>query len=129
MRSPTLTEGHVVQKTVMIVEDDFLIAMDLQLLLEARGWRVMGPAATVGAALLLLDDELPSVALLDLDLRDELVTPVAVALKAQGVPFAIASAYGQPEKLAGDVLSGVVNVGKPTSERVLLTALETLTAH
>ena len=35
------------RKTVLLVEDEFLIAMDLKLLLEQRGWRVTGPAATV----------------------------------------------------------------------------------
>ncbi|RUV48377.1 response regulator, partial [Mesorhizobium sp. M5C.F.Ca.IN.020.29.1.1] len=53
------------QKTILIVEDEFLIAMDLKLLLEHHGWRVMGPVATVRDALRLLDDELPAVALLD----------------------------------------------------------------
>jgi hypothetical protein len=53
---------------------------------------VIGPVATVQAALRLLEDELPSVALLDVNLGIELVTPVAEALKARNVPFAIASA-------------------------------------
>ena len=32
-----------VQKTVLIVEDEFLIAIDLKLTLEANGWRVRVP--------------------------------------------------------------------------------------
>jgi CheY-like chemotaxis protein len=72
-----------VQKTVLIVEDEFLIAMDLKLLLEHHGWRVMGPVATVRDALRLLEDELPSVALLDVNLGNELVTPVADSLKRE----------------------------------------------
>ncbi len=32
-------------KTVIIVEDQFLIALDLNRRLEMNGWRVMGPAA------------------------------------------------------------------------------------
>lgn len=35
------------QKSVLIVEDEFLIAMDLQAMLEDHGWRVLGPAANV----------------------------------------------------------------------------------
>jgi two-component system, response regulator PdtaR len=55
------------------------------------------------------------------------VTPVAEALKAQGVPFAVASAFEKPERVGGEVLSGAPNVGKPTSKRRLLAALSQLT--
>ena len=115
------------QKTVLVVEDEFLIAMDLQVLLERHGWRVMGPVATVQGALRLLEDELPSVALLDVNLGNQLVTPVAESLKARGVPFALASAYQRPEQFGGEVLAGAPNVGKPTGERRLLAALAQLT--
>jgi DNA-binding response OmpR family regulator len=116
-----------VPKTVLIVEDEFLIASDLALLLEGRGWRVMGPVATVRGALRLLEDELPSVALLDVNLGNELVTPVAETLKAQNVPFALASAYAKPEQLGGEVLIGAPNVGKPVREHRLLAVLTELT--
>ena len=115
------------QKTVLVVEDEFLIAMDLQVLLERHGWRVIGPVATVQGALRLLEDELPSVALLDVNLGNQLVTPVAESLKARGVPFALASAYQRPEQFGGEVLAGAPNVGKPTGERRLLAALAQLT--
>ena len=116
------------QKTVLIVEDEFLIAADLQQLLEDHGWRVIGPVATVQGALRLLEDELPSVALLDVNLGKELVTPVAEFLKARNVPFAVVSAYDKPEKLGGEVLAGAPNVGKPTGERRLLAVLAQLAA-
>ncbi|RWC39339.1 response regulator [Mesorhizobium sp.] len=115
------------QKTVLIVEDEFLIAMDLKLLLEYHGWQVMGPVATVRDALRLLDDELPAVALLDVNLGTELVTPLAEILKARNVPFAVASAYDRPEQVGGEVLAGAPNAGKPTGERRLLAALAQLT--
>ncbi|TIV23485.1 MAG: response regulator, partial [Mesorhizobium sp.] len=68
------------QKTVLIVEDEFLIAMDLQSMLERRGWRVIGPVGSVAAAFRLLERERPAVALLDVNLGNELVTPVAEQL-------------------------------------------------
>jgi DNA-binding response OmpR family regulator len=115
------------QKTVLIVEDEFLIAMDLKELLEHHGWRVIGPAASVDGALRLLEREFPSVALLDIHLRNELVTPIAERLKERNVPFALASAYDRPERLGGEVLAGAPNVGKPIEERSLLAALTQLT--
>lgn len=111
------------RKTVLVVEDEFLIAMDLKLLLEQHGWCVLGPAATVEEALLLLDVQLPAVAVLDVTLRDGSVTRVAEALRAQNVPFVVASAYNRPEHVGGEILAGAPNVGKPTEERRLFAAL------
>ena len=78
---------------MLVVEDEFLIAMDLELLLQEHGCRVLGPAATVAEALRLLQGETPDVALLDINLQGELVTPVAEELRARGVLFVLASAY------------------------------------
>ena len=107
---------------VLVVEDEVLIAMDLERLLRRSGYRVLGPAATVAAAVRLLDREAPDAALLDVNLRGERVTPVAAALRARGVPFVLASAYGRAQ-LTAEVLAGAPNVGKPANVRRLLAAL------
>ncbi|WP_043620189.1 response regulator [Ensifer sp. ZNC0028] len=111
-------------KTVLLVEDEFLIAMDLEMLLERHGWHVLGPAATVKQALQLLRSAEPAVAILDVTLKDGTVTPVAEALRAQSVPFVLASAYEKPEQVGGEVLAGAINVGKPADTQALLSALE-----
>ncbi|WP_246100466.1 hypothetical protein [Cereibacter sediminicola] len=49
---------------VLVVEDDFLIALDLQMMLEDAGHSVLGPVGTVEAALRLLDSAHPDVATL-----------------------------------------------------------------
>jgi DNA-binding NtrC family response regulator len=113
-----------VQKTVLVVEDEFLVALDLSMVLERGGWHVLGPAATTAEALRLLDDERPVVALLDVALKEGTVTLVAEALRARNVPFVVASAYGRPELVGGEVLAGAPKVGKPTNERRLLELLE-----
>jgi two-component system, response regulator PdtaR len=105
---------------VLVVEDEFLIALDLELLLRRHGWRVLGPAATVDQALRLLrQGDTPDVALLDVNLGGE---PVAAELRARGVPFVLASAYHLPAQAAA-ALAGAPAVGKPTEERRLLAAL------
>jgi two-component system, response regulator PdtaR len=109
---------------VLVVEDEFLIAMDLEAMLREHGWRVLGPAATVAEALSLLEDgKTPDVALLDVNLRGETVVPVAEVLYGRGVPIVLASAYDHTASMA-DVLVGVPNVGKPTQERHLLATLK-----
>jgi DNA-binding response OmpR family regulator len=110
--------------TILIVEDEVLIALQLQEILEAHGWHVIGPAARVAEALALLERALPTVALLDVNLAGELVTPVAEVLKERGVPFIVASAYDRPERYGGEVLAGAPNAGKPTNEHRVLAALE-----
>jgi two-component system, response regulator PdtaR len=109
-------------RLVLVVEDELLIAMDLEQLLRRHGWRVLGPAATVAGALRLLAGETPDVALLDVNLGGEPVTPVAEELRARGVPFVLASAYHVPAQAAA-ALAGAPNIGKPTGERRLLAAL------
>lgn len=67
-----------------------------------------------------------SVALLDVNLGPELVTPVVVMLDKLGVPFALASAYDRPERYGGDVLAGAPNAGKPMNEQRLMAVLRQL---
>jgi len=54
--------------SVLVVEDEALIAMDLQALLEDAGYRVLGPANSTAAAMALLAGQDPDVALLDVNL-------------------------------------------------------------
>jgi DNA-binding response OmpR family regulator len=78
----------------LIVEDEFLIAMALEALLTSHGWRVLGPALSIEDALSLLRTKRPDAAVLDLNVKDRFITPVAEALLAWGVPFLVASAQG-----------------------------------
>ena len=110
---------------VLVVEDEFLIATDLEHMLGRHGWRVLGPAATAARALRLLDGdgETPDVALLDANLGGGgTAAPVAARLRALGVPFVLASAY-DGDRLAALGLAGAPNVGKPADARRLLAAL------
>jgi hypothetical protein len=57
-----------------------------------------------------------------------MVTPVAGALRALGVPFVLASAYGRSDLVAAG-LAGAPNVGKPASDSRLLAALAQVIEH
>ena len=110
-------------RLVLVVEDEFLIAMDLELLLQRHGWHVLGPATTLAEALRLFASRTPDIALLDVNLRGELVTTVAEQLQARGVPFVVASAYARPGQMI-PALYGAPAVSKPTDEGRLLAVLE-----
>ena len=109
-------------RLVLVVEDELLIAMDLEFLLQQHGWRVLGPATTVAEALRLLSGQTPDIALLDLHLHGELATPVAEQLQARGVPFVVVSAYARPGQMVAAV-DGAPVVSKPIDERRLIAVL------
>ena len=81
-------------KTILVVEDDFLIATDLVRSLEAVGVAVIGPAGRVDDALGLIagSDQIDG-ALLDLNLHGVMAFPVADALTARHVPFMFVTGY------------------------------------
>jgi DNA-binding response OmpR family regulator len=80
--------------SVLIVEDEFLIADALRLQLERQGAHVIGPVARVSAALeLIASGQHIDCAMLDVKLAGEPVFPVADALRARGVRVAFISCY------------------------------------
>lgn len=86
---------------ILIVEDDPLIAMDLEDELSDRGFDPTC-AATVQDARTLLASEAPSFAFLDMHLRTDTSFDLARELREQGVPFAFVSgndASSLPEDL------------------------------
>jgi CheY-like chemotaxis protein len=74
---------------ILLVEDDGLVAMMLEDMLGDLGCELVGSFVRVGAALAWIEagGEVDA-ALLDVNLGDESVFPVAEALRARGVPFA-----------------------------------------
>ncbi len=86
---------------VLVVEDSALIAMDLEAILAAAGHTVIGPATSVAEALPLAAGDHVDVALLDVDLDGELVTPVAETLRARGIPFAFSTGFEQGRRAVG----------------------------
>jgi two-component system, response regulator PdtaR len=109
---------HVLGRCVLLVEDELLVAWDIERMLKTAGLRVLGPVSSVAAALALLKTEKPDAAILDLNLRGELATPVARRLRELGVPFVLSTAYNHLRADDEEAFSGVANLGKPLpSER------------
>jgi DNA-binding response OmpR family regulator len=78
--------------SVLIVEDEPLIAMMLEDFLDVLDKRVVGPADSVDAALAALDGQPVDAAILDVNLRGgEKSTPIAEALAERGIPFVFAT--------------------------------------
>lgn len=115
MRSGQKVRG---QRTALVVEDEFLIALDLTYMLEDMGIEVLGPAPSVGAALDLLEQTRPDIAIIDVNLGGEFSAPVAAALEARGVPFLIVTGYGEAD-LRHAELARAPRLAKPVAPRRL----------
>jgi chemotaxis family two-component system sensor kinase Cph1 len=76
---------------VLVVEDEFLIALALQETLEGFGCRVLGPIARLGEAIAEATAGDMDAAILDLVLDGKPSDPVAEALSVRGIPFGFAS--------------------------------------
>ena len=78
---------------VLVVEDEFLVAMDIELALNDLGCEVVGPIAELASALRTAQRETLDLALLDVNLGGEPVTAVAEALVARAVPIVFCTGY------------------------------------
>ncbi len=79
---------------VLVVEDNVLIALDVEDVLMALGAARVVIAGNVAEALRLIDLETPSFALLDINLGREESWPVATRLRSLGVHHIFATGYG-----------------------------------
>jgi len=99
-------------RRVLIAEDEYLLASKMVEELAKLGVETIGPASTVKRALDLVEHCGPlDAAMLDIKLRNEMIFPVADALRARGVPFVFTSGYNQ--KIIPDRYKDVVRYEKP----------------
>ncbi len=113
-------------RQILLVEDEGLIALDLQFLLEGWGCYVLGPVANANAALSLIADHWPDAAVLDVNISGGTSEPVGEALNFGGCPFVVLTAY-QTVDLSG-VFKNAPLLRKPLDEQSLHKALASLFA-
>ena len=78
-------------RSILIVEDEPLIAMMLEDFIQSLGHEVTGNCDSVGTALKEIEKNEFDLAILDVNLKGESVWPVASALRGKGTPFVIAT--------------------------------------
>jgi DNA-binding response OmpR family regulator len=79
---------------VLVVEDEYFVAILIEEILESAGCVVMGPIPRLLEALDAVDHEDYDVAVLDVNLAGERIDPVADALSERNVPFLFVTGYG-----------------------------------
>lgn len=112
---------------ILLVEDEAFIAMLLAEGLEAEGFAIVGPCATVAQARSALENPACcDAAVLDANLRGETALPVAQALRALSIPFVVTTGYLQSQ-LPGELAEATV-LSKPIRIALLVAELERLLA-
>ena len=106
---------------MLVVEDESFLATLIERVLASAGYRVLKATRVESALGLVRADLTIDAALLDINVNDEEVYPVARELVQRGVPVVFASAYG-PEAVAEE-FRGYGVVQKPYLPSLLLTAL------
>jgi PAS domain S-box-containing protein len=119
--------GKLRGKRILVVEDEPLVAMDLEAELGAMGMEVVGPASTVAAAEQLIERGTFDLALLDANLHGHSTDAIAAALARAGIPFAFATGYG-PEALP-EAFRQVPILAKPFDASRLAATLAVLLAN
>jgi len=85
---------------VLVVEDEFIIALDLSETVKDLGYEIEGPFDGRQEALeAIADDGLPDCAILDVFTTDGEVYPLADRLTAAGVPIVFHSGHVTPEEV------------------------------
>lgn len=116
-------EERILQgRSILLVEDQALIAMDTEELLSSLGASKVLIAATVDAALSSIELAAPDCAVLDLNLGSSSSEPVAIRLGGVGIPFVFATGYRDGINIP-DQFKNVPVVRKPVAEKALAVAL------
>ncbi len=110
--------------SILVVEDEVLIALDIKQMLEKAGFDVVGPASSSAQALDLISRDGCEAAVLDVNLGYETSERVALDLKGRGMPFVALSGYSREQHPAA--FSGAPALTKPLQPEVLFTELRRL---
>lgn len=108
----------------MIVEDEPLLAFDYADEFSARGARPC-VSLTLAEGLAALESGYPDLAVLDVNLGQELVWPVAAALSKRGVPFLIVTGRDVANELPAEVLPAAC-IDKPVNAYIIADRLSTI---
>ncbi|WP_114947495.1 response regulator [Microvirga calopogonii] len=120
-----MTEQANGRPLVLVLEDEALIALNLQDELQNAGYGVAGPFTTCAAALEWLGTNSPNTAILDATLKDGPCREVALELSRREVPFLIYSGHHEDRQLLSE-FHHVVWIEKPVPSAILVQACQKL---
>jgi CheY-like chemotaxis protein len=113
--------------SVLVVEDEFIIADEIATMVQAAGHSVLGPAASVDDAMAILDKDRPAFAIIDANLRGQSSAALARHLTDLGIPFCVCTGYRLDD--LRPTFGDVVLVQKPVRASALVAALNAATVR
>lgn len=114
-------------RRVLVVEDQFVIALDMEQMLRALGAGVIDLVTTTPDALAAIAQAPPDLAILDVKLETETTVPIAEALQARAIPLIFVSGYGDLNAVPLS-LRGTALLRKPVDRAALADILSQLLA-
>ncbi|MDQ0318861.1 light-regulated signal transduction histidine kinase (bacteriophytochrome)/CheY-like chemotaxis protein [Pararhizobium capsulatum DSM 1112] len=115
------------ESLILLLEDQMLIAMDVESMLSDRGFANVIVTNSMNEALLIMRSQTPDAAILDINLGKDTSIPVAEELTRRGIPFVFATGYGESSIIPESLNSAPV-VRKPYEIETVLDALSTAIA-
>ena len=113
---------------ILIMEDEFIVALDLSDMAAELGFEVAGPFATLSEGVLAVRQSPPDAAILDVQLADGEVFPLADELVQLGVPIIFHSGHADSQVLHSRY-PGARSASKPCSPEVIARYLREATRH
>jgi CheY-like chemotaxis protein len=108
---------------VLVVEDEFIVALDLSETVRDLGYGVDGPYARTDKALAAIERSMPAFAILDVNTADGEVYPVADKLSDAGIPIIFHSGHVAPEEISARYPAAVA-CAKPCPPGNLVSAID-----
>jgi CheY-like chemotaxis protein len=94
MSMPPTISGPLAGRRVLVIEDEYFLADDIARALKDLGARVIGPVGELEEAATLVDaDTAIDGAVVDINLRNDLIFPVVRTLRARKVPLLFTTGY------------------------------------
>lgn len=125
---PSLTTQRPEPARVLVVEDEVIVARDIQAQIEELGYIAVGHATSGEEAMVLAAELLPDVVLMDINIVGQIdgIDAALMIREACSIPVIFLTAYASPEILARAKLAEPLGyLLKPFAERELQAVLET----
>ncbi|NEP63421.1 MAG: response regulator [Symploca sp. SIO2G7] len=109
----------------LVVEDNMLIAMEMECSLKTMGFKTVDSAPSVTRALKLLNSHHYRICFLDIDLKKETSFEIAYELVARQVPFVFTSGYDSKYPIPKN-LKSMILIKKPVDSEKLKDVVENI---
>ena len=116
---------RLANRSILVVEDEVFVALSIEDALVSAGATVIGPAMSVSSGLELLNSETEiNGAILDINVDNELVFPIAERLRDQGIPIIFHTAYANVAEMQAAFPDAAICMKPMLNEQLVSLAAE-----